>query len=85
MEGPAARAAAGPGEALTMAARTLHGLASAWRNTLWFLRGVLGEDAYQHYLAHQARMHPDTEPLSEKAFWKDKTDWEERNPQGRCC
>jgi len=85
VEGPAARAAAGPGEALTMAARTLHGLASAWRNTLWFLRGVLGEDAYQHYLAHQARMHPETEPLSEKAFWKDKTDWEERNPQGRCC
>lgn len=85
MEEPAGRAAAGPGQALTMATRTLHGLASAGRNILWFLRGVLGEDAYQHYLAHHARVHPHAEPLSERAFWKDKMDWEDRNPQGRCC
>lgn len=76
-----------------MAARALHtlatslttALATVWRNTVWFLRGVLGADAYQHYLAHQGRVHPGAEPMSERAFWKDKMDWEDRNPQGRCC
>jgi uncharacterized short protein YbdD (DUF466 family) len=60
-------------------------LATAWRGVVWYLRGVLGADAYQRYLEHHTRTHPDTEPLSERAFWKDKMDWEDRNPQGRCC
>ncbi|HRO29708.1 MULTISPECIES: YbdD/YjiX family protein [Micrococcaceae] len=72
-----------------MAAQALRTLAAslttAWRSTVWFLRGVLGADAYQHYLAHQARVHPGVEPMSERAFWKDRMDWQDRNPQGRCC
>lgn len=85
MEGPATGTAAGPGAALTMVARALGGLAGAWRNGVWFLRGVLGEDAYQHYLEHHARTHPQAEPMSERQFWKDRMDWQDRNPQGRCC
>jgi uncharacterized short protein YbdD (DUF466 family) len=85
VEGPATGPAAAPGAALTVVARALGGLAGAWRNALWFLRGVLGEDAYQHYLEHHARTHPHAEPMSERQFWKDRMDWQDRNPQGRCC
>jgi uncharacterized short protein YbdD (DUF466 family) len=80
MEGPAARTAAGPGAALIMGR-----LLEVWRGILWFLRGVLGADSYQRYLEHHARVHPDAEPLSERAFWRDKMDREDRNPQSRCC
>ena len=50
-----------------------------------FVDGVLGADKYQHYLEHQARTHPDQKPMSEREFWKDYTDWQEKNPEGRCC
>lgn len=63
----------------------LHTLAQGWAGVVWYLRGLLGEDAYQRYLAEHARSHPDHEPLSERAFWKDRMDWQDRNPQGRCC
>lgn len=50
-----------------------------------FVDGVLGADKYQHYLEHQARTHPDQKPMNEREFWKDYTDWQEKNPEGRCC
>ena len=80
MEGTAGRAAASPRPALAVGP-----LVRAWRGVVWYLRGMLGADAYQRYLEHHARTHPGNEPLSERAFWKDKMDWEDRNPQGRCC
>jgi uncharacterized short protein YbdD (DUF466 family) len=80
MEGTAPRTPSDPVPALT-AGRIVR----AWRSVLWLLRGVLGADAYQRYLEHQARVHPGSEPLSERAFWRDRMDWEDRHPQGRCC
>ncbi|PFG40281.1 uncharacterized short protein YbdD (DUF466 family) [Georgenia soli] len=80
MGGTPAGAPAPPRPALVMAT-----LVKAWRGVVWYLRGVLGADAYQRYLEHHARTHPGHAPLSERAFWKDKMDWEDRNPQGRCC
>ncbi|WP_441435998.1 YbdD/YjiX family protein [Arthrobacter sp. RAF14] len=49
------------------------------------LRGVLGADAYEKYLEFHTAHHPDHEPLSEAEFWRDRTDRQDRNPQGRCC
>ena len=49
------------------------------------IRGVLGADAYEKYLEFHAAHHPDHEPLSEAEFWRDRTDRQDRNPQGRCC
>lgn len=60
-------------------------LKAVWDTTRWYFRGVLGADAYQNYLAHHERTHPGIPPMTERAFWKDKMDWEDRNPQGRCC
>ncbi|WP_307498625.1 YbdD/YjiX family protein [Arthrobacter woluwensis] len=49
------------------------------------IRGVLGADAYEKYLEFHAAHHPGHEPLSEAEFWRDRTDRQDRNPQGRCC
>lgn len=50
-----------------------------------FVDGVLGADKYQHYLEYHQRNHPDQQPMNERGFWKDYTDWQEKNPEGRCC
>ena len=37
-------------------------LRRAVAGTLWYAREVMGENAYEHYLAHQRRHHP-AEPV----------------------
>lgn len=58
---------------------------SWWDRVRWYVAGVLGENAYQAYLAHHERTGCGTPPLSERDYWRSRTDWQERNPQGRCC
>jgi uncharacterized short protein YbdD (DUF466 family) len=65
---------------------------------VWFFKGVLGEDAYEKYVAHHAALHaadaasdaagvshPRHPLLTEREFWRDYTDRQDQNPQGRCC
>ena len=54
----------------------------------WFVRGMLRADAYEKYLAHVEADHADTEArcvMTEREFWRDVSDRQDRNPQGRCC
>ncbi|MCU1406685.1 MAG: hypothetical protein JWQ43_2988 [Glaciihabitans sp.] len=53
----------------------------------WFVRGVLGEDAYDKYREHYATLdHEDHPPMmTEREFWRDRTDRQDANPEGRCC
>lgn len=60
-------------------------LARSGRAVVWYLEGMLGADAYRRYLEHHAATHSGHEPLTERQFWRDKMDDEDRNPQGRCC
>ena len=55
------------------------------RALLWWVRGVLGEHAYDQYLAHHHRSGHAGPPMTEREFWRARTDHQERNPQGRCC
>jgi uncharacterized short protein YbdD (DUF466 family) len=63
------------------------------RSTAWFVRGVMGEDAYEKYLLHHAAVHGSTDgddssaptPMTEREFWRDHSDRQDANPQGRCC
>ena len=52
-------------------------------------RGVLGEDAYERYCEHVAAQRaagdPDHPLMSAREFWRDRTDRQDANPQGRCC
>jgi uncharacterized short protein YbdD (DUF466 family) len=34
-----------------------------------WLRGVTGDDAYDKYLEHHARNHPDTSPMTREVFF----------------
>ena len=68
------------------AAATSHGYAlERLGQAKKFVDGVLGADKYQHYLEHHERNHPGAKPMTEREFWKDYTDWQEKNPEGRCC
>lgn len=50
-----------------------------------YLKGVLGEDSYDRYLEHHQATACATEPMTVKEFWRDKTDRQDANPEGRCC
>ncbi|MFC7623158.1 YbdD/YjiX family protein [Microlunatus sp. GCM10028923] len=56
-----------------------------WRALRWYVTSVMGDNAYQVYLDHQRQHHPEAPALSEREFWRARTDDQERNPQGRCC
>jgi uncharacterized short protein YbdD (DUF466 family) len=45
----------------------------------------MGADAYRKYLEHHAAAGHGAPPLDERAFWRDRTDRQDTNPQGRCC
>jgi uncharacterized short protein YbdD (DUF466 family) len=55
------------------------------RGIAGYLGGVLGADAYQKYLEHHEAMAHTGPPLTEREFWRDRTDRQDANPQGRCC
>ncbi len=60
-------------------------LRAGLRRVRWYVRGVLGEDAYDRYLAHHQRSGHAGPPMTEREYWRARTDHQERNPQGRCC
>jgi uncharacterized short protein YbdD (DUF466 family) len=45
----------------------------------------MGDSAYETYLAHHRRTHPGAEPLTERQFWRQRMDDQDRNPGARCC
>lgn len=53
------------------------------RSWAW-LRRLLGDDAYERYLAHSRVCHPDRVPLDRGAFYASELDrrWKQVN---RCC
>jgi uncharacterized short protein YbdD (DUF466 family) len=52
---------------------------------LWYAREVMGENAYDHYLAHQRRKHPGEPVLSRREFECRRMDRMEVRPGQRCC
>lgn len=60
-------------------------LVRAARAVRWYVRGVVGADAFERYLEHHQRVHPDVAPMSEKQFWRAHIDDRDKNPRMRCC
>jgi uncharacterized short protein YbdD (DUF466 family) len=54
-------------------------------STLWYLREVMGENAYDHYLEHQRRRHPGEPVVSRREFERRRMDERDANPETRCC
>jgi len=79
------------GDARAAGATVLGALRRGARGAVWYLKAMLGEDAYEKYAAHHAARNaadPTCAPhavMTEREFWRDQTDRQDRNPQGRCC
>jgi len=72
--------------------RLLESVRAAAGGVAWFVKGVMGEDAYDKYAAHHAAAHASGDPrssaaapMTEREFWRDRTDRQDTNPEGRCC
>lgn len=57
----------------------------AARGVRWYMRNLMGDSAYETYLAHHRRQHTGVAPMTERAFWRDRMDEQDRNPGARCC
>jgi uncharacterized short protein YbdD (DUF466 family) len=60
-------------------------LRRAVAGALWYAREVLGENAYDHYLAHQRRHRPGEAVLTRREFECRRMDTMEVRPGQRCC
>ena len=51
----------------------------------WYLREVSGESAYDRYVEHLRREHPDEPVMTRRDFERRRQDAREARPQARCC
>ena len=51
----------------------------------WYLREVSGESAYDRYVEHARREHPDEPVMSRRDFERWRQDDRNDNPRARCC
>ncbi|MGO1316781.1 MAG: YbdD/YjiX family protein [Cellulomonadaceae bacterium] len=57
----------------------------AWHAVRWYVHELMGDSAYDHYVARHHVDHPDHEPLTAAQWWRAKADAEASAPQTRCC
>jgi uncharacterized short protein YbdD (DUF466 family) len=55
-------------------------LRRAWR----YLREVTGDDAYERYLAHHQKAHPDRTPMTREQYFRKRQE-EKWSKVSRCC
>jgi uncharacterized short protein YbdD (DUF466 family) len=62
----------------------MNGVAKILRSAWQALRALVGDDAYERYLDHVRRRHPDRVPLAREAFYQAELErrWSGVN---RCC
>lgn len=60
-------------------------LGKAWRHVTWYVGQLMGDSAYENYLARHRVRHPDHEPMSKREFWRDRIAFDETNHSTGCC
>lgn len=60
-------------------------LGAAWRSLRWYVRSVMGDNAYAKYVAYLRRQDPGCPVPTEREFWDAKYADIEANPKSRCC
>lgn len=63
----------------------LEWVTSRSRSLAWFVTSLMGERAYDIYVAHLALEHPGQAPLGEREFWIQRYREQDANPGARCC
>lgn len=72
--------------AAASAVAAVEGVRRGCRSIAWYVRDLLGDNAYQVYLEHHRAQHgPEHPPLTEREFWRQRMDEQDRNPGARCC
>ena len=69
------------GPATTVRTTVVAGL----RAVRWYVRQVMGDDAYATYAAHQRAVHPGGVVMTEREFWRMRHAEQDANPGSRCC
>lgn len=64
-----------------MSVPALSALARAWKA----LRALTGDDAYERYLEHQSRVHPEERPLDRGSFYVREQERRFSGGPTRCC
>ena len=64
---------------------TTRPLRQAARGFYSYLREVSGETAYDRYVAHRRRGHPDEPVMSRRDYERWRMDQRDENPSARCC
>lgn len=68
------------------AAVAVDALRSGCRGVAWYVRDLMGDNAYRVYLERHHTQHgPEHPPMSEREFWRQRMDEQDRNPGARCC
>lgn len=65
--------------------RSWHRVTRVASGLRWYVHELMGDTAYAKYVARHEAIHPGVEPLTERAFWRQRTDEAERAPVARCC
>ena len=76
---------ASPGELRSAPAAVWRRVRSAASGIRWYMSTLMGDRAYEVYVAHHRAHHPDAPVPSERQFWCDRMDEQDRNPGARCC
>ena len=70
---------------MTLAGALIGAAARVGRGIRWYMTTLMGDTAYATYVAHHRRHHPDEDPMTERQFWRQRMDDQDRNPGARCC
>ncbi|WP_125772696.1 YbdD/YjiX family protein [Antribacter gilvus] len=57
----------------------------AWRALTWYVKGVLGENDYERYVAHLRRAHPGAPVPDVGEYWRTRYAEQDAHPGVRCC
>lgn len=68
-----------------MTATALAPARRALRHLRWYLREVTGESAYDRYVEHARRDHPDAPVLPRRDFERFRQDARSAQTRARCC
>ena len=57
----------------------------AFAGVRWYLREVSGESAYDRYVEHMRRDHPEQLVMSRREYERERMRMRDENPRARCC
>ena len=60
-------------------------MVTAARALSWYITSLMGDRAYDVYVAHLALEHPGRVPVPERQYWRERYREQDEKPGARCC